>query len=100
MIACLASVLAGVTQWFSNFVGPFIAVSAALTLAIAFAAVRAIEPAVFSSVPDLLPLDPVALLRRGHETGWPEVLRAVAASAVAILVGSAASLKGPERRGS
>jgi hypothetical protein len=82
VVALAASVLGIVTQWFSNFVSPLIALAAALTLALA----AAIGGAVFGW--NLVPFDPVAEFRRGHETAWAEVLRAAVAAGAAVVAGS------------
>ena len=93
VVACAASVLSAVAQWFSNFVGPLIAVAAALTLALAAAAAAALIGR------DLLPYDPVAAMRRGHETGWIDVAWAFAAAAVAIAATSLAAVASRAERG-
>jgi hypothetical protein len=86
VVACAASVLGVLAQWFSNFVSPAIAFAAAVTLA--FAAV--VASAIWGF--DLLRLDPVAAFRRGHETAWADVGRAAAASAAAAVLGAAAAV--------
>jgi hypothetical protein len=90
VVACAASVLGIVAQWFSNFVSPLIAVAAALTLALVAVVAGAV------SGWDPLPVDPVSAFRHGHDTAWTDVLRAAAAAAVAMLVGSAGAVWGRE----
>lgn len=86
VVACAASVLGVLAQWFSNFVSPAIAFAAAVTLALAAVVVSAVWGF------DLLRLDPVAAFRRGHETAWADVGRAAAASAAAAVLGAVAAV--------
>jgi hypothetical protein len=97
VVACLAFVLAGVTQWFSGFVGPVIAVSAALTLGLAVAVFRATDFGWLAAAGRVFPADPVAALRLGRETAWPEVLRAFAVAGATLAAVAAAAVRGPAR---
>jgi hypothetical protein len=90
--ACGAAVLGAVAHWFSNFVAPLIALGAALTLALATVVASGVAGW------ELPAFDPVAAFRRGHETAWSDVVRAVAVAAIAIGIGSAAAVGRREER--
>jgi hypothetical protein len=95
--ACLASVVAVATQWFSNFVGPAVAVAAAVTIMIVAGALKAMGPTAVPILSGFLASmpDAAAGLRQGHAVGWSDVGRAFAIGAGSILLGSALTVRGP-----
>jgi hypothetical protein len=99
IVGCLAAVAAAVSQWFSNFVGPMIAVAAVATLAMVAAAVAAANPARPEGLAALVaPADAASEILRGHALAWTDVRKAATAGLLAVLGGSLAAVRGPEQR--